>query len=531
MGVAKAAERKNSVANSVLTQPPVLHNPAKNPAPVLEEEESAEDAILKSIPSWVVITTYLSYIVLIVVGHVRDFFGFYFRRSKYSRLFVQNGYAPISSGFDTFYHRHMYMRLRDVFNRPITGVAGRTVHLLDRVTYNNNETFELTGKVREVLNLSSYNYLGFAQCEGPCAEAVEDSIRRLGIASTSPRTEIGSSELHYRLEETVAEFVGQEAALVVNMGFATNSTTIPALVGKGCLIISDELNHASLVSGSRLSGANIRVFKHNNARDLEQVVRDAIAQGQDRTHRPWKKILVVIEGLYSMEGNICCLPEIVALRRKYGFYLYLDEAHSIGAMGPNGRGICDYFGVNPKEVDILMGTFTKSFGAAGGYISGSKDLINSLRLTCHSSVYAESMPYPVLTQVYSSLRIIMGREGGDDGRRRIATLARNQRWLSQALRREGFVVLGHDSPVIPVLLMHPAKICLFSRLCLERGLAIVVVGYPATPIIASRVRICVSAAHSMEDLRYAMKVISEVGDILCLKFGSKTLAPPAITVN
>ncbi|KAJ3058054.1 serine palmitoyltransferase component, partial [Rhizoclosmatium hyalinum] len=323
--------------------------------------EELEHCIEKT-PLHVLITTYLSYFILIVTGHIRDFFGFRLNPEAFAHLRNKNGYAPLNSGFDTFYHRRLYVRIRDVFNRPITNVPGRTVTLLERESKDYNKTFALTGKTREVLNLSSYNYLGFAQNEGPCADAVEAAIKKYGVQSGASRFDQGTLDLHLEAENLVARFMGKEAAMIVSMGFATNSTTIPSLVSKGSLIISDELNHSSLVFGARVSGAAIRVFKHNDMKDLEQVLRDAIAQGQPRTHRPWKKILVVVEGLYSMEGNICNLPGIVALRNKYKFYLYLDEAHSVGAMGPNGRGICDYYGIDPSNVDILMGTFTKSFG-------------------------------------------------------------------------------------------------------------------------------------------------------------------------
>jgi serine palmitoyltransferase len=175
----------------------------------------------------------------------------------------------------------------------------------------------MTGNVKECLNLSSYNYLGFGENDGPCSDAVEQTVRKCGLSSGSSRLETGSLDLHLETEQLVARFMGQEAAIICSMGFATNSTMLPALVGKGCLIISDELNHSSLVFGARMSGAGIRVFKHNDAKDLEQVLRDAISQGQPRTHRPWKKILLVVEGLYSMEGNICKLPEFIELKKKY----------------------------------------------------------------------------------------------------------------------------------------------------------------------------------------------------------------------
>lgn len=192
----------------------------------------------------------------------------------------------------------------------------------------------------------------------------------------------------------------------------------------------------------------------------------------------------------------------------------------MGALGPNGRGICDYYGIDPCDVDILMGTFTKSFGAAGGYITGKKQLIDYLRLRSHSSVYSEPMSIPVLKQVYSSMKMIMGEEFGQEGRHRIQALARNSRYFCSELRKMGFIVYGNDSPVIPLLLMNPAKIAAFSREMLERGIAVVVVGYPATPIITSRVRFCISAAHTMEDLTRALEEISIVGDRLLLKMAN-----------
>ncbi|KAI9328413.1 pyridoxal phosphate-dependent transferase [Obelidium mucronatum] len=479
--------------------------------------DGAVEHCIEATPLHVLITTYLSYFILIVSGHVRDFFGFRLNPAAFSHLRNKNGYAPLNSGFDTFYHRRLYMRIRDVFNRPITNVPGRTVTLLDRTSKDYNKSFSLTGTKREVLNLSSYNYLGFAQNEGPCADAVETAIKKYGVSSGAARMDNGSSDLHLEAEALVARFMGKEAAMIVSMGFATNSTTLPSLVSKGSLIISDELNHSSLVFGARVSGAAIRVFKHNDMKDLESVLRDAISQGQPRTHRPWKKILVVVEGLYSMEGNICNLPGIVALKEKYKFYLYLDEAHSVGAMGPNGRGICDYFGIDPSNVDVLMGTFTKSFGGAGGYLAASKQVVDHMRFTSHSNIYAESITPPILQQIITSMRIIMGEENGNDGRRRIQQLALNSKFFCSELKRMGFIVYGVDSPVVPLLLCHPAKIPAFSREMLKRGIAVVVVGYPATPIITSRVRFCISAAHTMEDIKWALEQISEVGDMLCLK--------------
>jgi serine palmitoyltransferase len=266
-----------------------------------------------------------------------------------------------------------------------------------------------------------------------------------------------------------------------------------------------------------------------------------IAQGQPRTHRPWKKILVVVEGLYSMEGTMCNLPALIELKKRYKYYLFVDEAHSIGALGPSGRGVCDYFGIDPSEVDILMGTLTKSFGATGGYVSGPKAWIQKLRLHNAGSVYEESMSLVVLQQIWTSLRCIMGDEGGTEGEERLQRLAFNSRYLRLGLKRLGFIVYGtllmvkliqghDDSPIIPLLLYNPAKMPAFSHEMLKRKIAVVIVGYPATPLVQSRyvtsqrsnnsVRFCVSAAHTKDDLDRLLRACDEVGDILMLKFSS-----------
>ncbi len=475
-------------------------------------------------PYYYLLTTYISYLILIIFGHVRDFFGKRFREEQYRHLKARNGYAPLNSDFDNFYIRRLQMRIADCFARPTTGVPGRFINLLDRkpFVYNQSrQTFEPTGTTTETLNMSSYNYLGFAQSEGPCADAVEAAIRKYGIAMASPRGDSGTSDLHLEVEDLVANFVGKPAAMVFSMGFVTNATAFPALVGKGCLIISDELNHSSIRFGARLSGAMIEMFKHNDMADLETVLREVISQGQPRTHRPWKKILVAVEGLYSMEGNMCNLPGLLALKKKYKFNLFVDEAHSVGALGPRGRGVCDYFGIDPVEIDILMGTLTKSFGANGGYIAASKPFIDKLRISNAATLFAESPAPSVLVQIATSLRIITGELVPGQGEERLQRLAFNSRYLRLGLKRLGYIVYGHDdSPIIPVLLYNPAKMPAFSHEMLRRKISVVVVGYPATPLVASRARFCVSAAHTKDDLDRMLAACDQIGDILQLKFSS-----------
>lgn len=262
-------------------------------------------------------SSYCSYIILIVLGHMRDFFGKRFYPANYSHLMPRNGYAALNSDFDSFYTRRLKQRLDDCFARPVTGVAGRTIVCYDRASHDQNDSFQLSGTTTRALNVSSYNYLGFASSSGGCADAAEACIRKYGISGGGSRHDGATLDIHQQCEKLVARFLGVEAAMVISMGFAANSTTLPALVNKGCLLISDEYNHASIRFGSRLSGASVRWFKHNDMRALESLLREAISQGQPRTHRPWKKIMIVVEGLYSMEGSLVNLPALLELKRRY----------------------------------------------------------------------------------------------------------------------------------------------------------------------------------------------------------------------
>uniref|UniRef100_A0A673MV99 serine C-palmitoyltransferase n=1 Tax=Sinocyclocheilus rhinocerous TaxID=307959 RepID=A0A673MV99_9TELE len=480
-------------------------------------------------PMLLAVLTYMSYGILTIFGYLRDFM----REWKIEKCHIarereeQKDFVPLYQDFENFYTRNIYMRIRDSWNRPICSAPGATFDLVECSSNDYNWTFEYTGRVvKDVINLGSYNYLGFAENTGACATAAGEVTVKFGVGVASTRQEMGNLDRHEELEKLAASFLGVESAMVFGMGFATNSMNIPALVGKGCLILSDELNHASLVLGARLSGSTIRVFKHNNMQSLEKLLRDAIVHGQPRTHRPWKKILILVEGIFSMEGSIIRLPEVIALKKKYKAYLYLDEAHSIGALGLNGRGVVEYFGLDPKDVDVMMGTFTKSFSAAGGYIGGRKDLIDYMRTHSHSAIYATTMSLPVVEQIITSMKCIMGKDGTTIGLSRIQRLAENTVYFRRRLQEMGFIIYGNnDSPVVPMMLYMPAKLGAFGREMLKRNIGVVVVGFPATPIIESRARFCISAAHTKEMLDRALDVISEVGDLLQLKYSQHKVLP------
>lgn len=504
-------------------------------------------------------TTYLGYAVLIFVGHIRELCSKIFKRGRYvshtsNRDFPSNditSYAPLLKSFENFYTRRLYHRIQDCFNRPIASNPGSKIDVLERISFDGNKTMQVLGKLeniepddaemykngdfynvvggdrvtRNCLNLGSYNYLGFADdWNDTCKHDVVASVNDLPVSMSSSRMETGTSKLHAEVEKLVAEFVGKESAMVVNMGFNTNATTIPALMGRGDLIVSDELNHTSIVNGARTSGSAIRCFRHNDTKHLEDILREAIVMGQPRTRRPWKKIMVIVEGIYSMEGEYCDLRNVVRVCKKYGAYVYLDEAHSVGAMGPSGRGCTEYTEVDPADVDIMMGTFTKSFGGMGGYIAGDTVVIDELRKRCASSSYHNSLSPVVCQQILSSFKVIMGRDGTDVGKKKIAALRDNSNYFRMHLCDMGLHVLGHyDSPIMPVMLYNPTKIAAFSRECLKRGLAVVVVGFPAVPILMSRARFCISAGHTREELDRALVEIEEIADLLKLRYSRSRL--------
>lgn len=422
------------------------------------------------------------------------------------------GYATLYDDYGAFYTKCIFGRINDCFTRPIASKPGPWIEVIDRTGHEYAGDLGFTGNVRTCLNLGSYNYLGFADDSAVCLQDTSTCLEKYSTTTAAPRVNFGTTTIHQELEKLVARFVGKEDAIVFGMGYATNSTTLPSLVGKGGLIISDTLNHASLIVGIRNSEAEVRVYKHNDPKHLETVIRHAILNGQPRTRKPWTKILIVIEGIYSMEGEICRLPEIIAVKNKYKAYLYVDEAHSIGALGKRGRGVCDYWGVDPAEVDLLMGTFTKSFGSAGGYIAGSKEMISNIRATSFSSVYDTSMSVPCAQQIITSMKIIMGEQMPGEGAKRLEDLRNNSVYFRRRLKELGFWVFGdNDSPIIPVMLYSTATMVAFSRLCIKRNIAVVVAGYPATPLLLCRARFCMSAAHTKEDLEWALAELVEVG--------------------
>ena len=416
-----------------------------------------------NIPGIVAYFVYISYAVLIFMGHVRDFFAVVFQHGRYLRR-KNTGvpsdniqvYAPLLKSWENFFTRRLYSRIQDVFNRPISSNPGAVITVLERVSDDERKSMKVLGPIsnlntiqqkrdyergehftfshdgnvaRQCLNLGSYNYLGFGDdWLVSCAKDVKGSLNNYSVSGGSCRNEYGTTALHRELERTVATFLGKEDALVLNMGFNTNATTIPSLVGRGDLILSDELNHTSIVNGARASGAAIRTFRHNDIENLESVLREAVVMGRPRSRRVWNKILVIVEGIYSMEGEYCDLKNVVRICKRYGAYVYLDEAHSIGAMGPTGRGLSEFTGTDTADIDIMMGTFTKSFGGMGGYIAADKGTIDFLRQRCSASAYHNALSPVVCQQVLTCFKVISGQDGTTIGQTKLHALRDNSNY-------------------------------------------------------------------------------------------------------
>ena len=397
-----------------------------------------------------------SYTIMTLFGYLNDILRF-LNLTKKSLLEERNrdGFVPLYNSFENFYRRNIYTRINAAIGTPIVSIASTKTTVAERERDRETENkFFLSGKKHEVINFVSYNYLEMNQNKGPFADSVKNVIENGGIAIGSPVSELGTTRSVLELEEQLAKFLKVESSLVVGQGFSTNSTIIPALINeRKCLILADELNHTSIAMGCKLSStATVVRFKHNNMIDLENKLQEAVFGGH------YKKILIIVEGIYSMEGTIVNLPEVIRLKTKYKAYLYVDEAHSIGALGRHGRGVTDHFGIDPSSVDILMGTFTKSFGAAGGYVAGKKEIIDFIKATSHSCSYASPISPPVMKQIHCALQVIQDCGPSSIGRKKLDSLAENTRYFRERLTELGFLLIGHkESAVVPLLSFSPVK--------------------------------------------------------------------------
>lgn len=337
---------------------------------------------------------------------------------------------------------------------------------------------------QELLNFSSNDYLGLSR-HPALAEAAKEAIERYGTSSTASRLVCGSLDLYHQLEEKIARSKKAEAALTFANGYATAMGTIPAIVGKKDTIILDKLSHACLIDAAKLSGATLRVFPHNELGKLDKLLSSAKG-----------RILVVTESVFSMDGDQCPLAEIVALKNKHHALLFLDEAHAVGVVGPNGQGLAEELSLQ-EDVDFQMGTLGKALGSAGGYLAASREWIDLFINKSRSFIYSTAPPPSQAAASIAALKILASEEG---------QLLRKK--LSDHLA--GFHT---NSPIIPLIVGDNEDALTASRSLLNQGFLVPAIRYPTVPRGTARLRITLSAAHSPEDLSRLKQTLSSLETI------------------
>src|SRR6267378_2476595 len=349
---------------------------------------------------------------------------------------------------------------------------------------------------REVINLASNNYLGLTTHKA-VRKAALDAVKRYGVGAGAVRTIAGTMKLHLELEEQIAAFKNVEACVVFQSGFTANAGTVSAVLGKEDLIISDELNHASIIDGARLSKATIKVFKHKDVKDCERIL-------QENTNFPGKK-LIITDGVFSMDGDIAPLPELCELAEKYNCIMMVDDAHASGVLGRGGRGTVDHHQCHGR-VHIQVGTLSKAIGAMGGYVCGSRDLIDFLYLRARPFLFSTSHPPATAAACQAAFALL----DSPDGEKLVKKLWANTKFFKRELKRRGFQFKVSETPIIPIHVGDAAKAFEFSKKLFEAGVFAPAVGYPIVAEGKARLRAIVSAAHKREHLLKAADILAEV---------------------
>lgn len=357
----------------------------------------------------------------------------------------------------------------------------------------NNATTTVDG--RELINFSSYNYLALSG-EEAIASRAKAAIDRFGTSVSASRIVSGEIPLHRDLELDLARFIGVEDCLTFVSGHATNVTTIGHLFGKNDLICQDALSHNSIVEGCRLSGAMRLVFQHNDYEHLERLL--------DKHRHNFERALIVIEGVYSMDGDIADLPAFVDVKERYDAAIMVDEAHSIGVLGKSGKGLSEYFGVNPTAVDIWMGTLSKAFASCGGYIAGSNALIEFLKFTSPGFVFSVGMPPASVAAAQAALQIL---EEQPDRVQRLA--ARAELFLECAKAQGLNTGLSRGTPIIPIIAGSSTRAIQLSQALRPHGISAHPIVYPAVEDNAARVRFFIAADHTEQQIRYSVEKLAE----------------------
>jgi glycine C-acetyltransferase len=353
---------------------------------------------------------------------------------------------------------------------------------------------------KQVINLASNNYLGFTN-HPLLREAAIDAIRRYGVGSGAVRTIAGTMRIHMELEEKIARFKNVEACVVFQSGFAANAGTVSSVLGREDFIISDELNHASIIDGARLSRAKVKVFRHKDVAHAEELLQ----QVQDE---PGRK-LIITDGVFSMDGDIGPVDQLCALAEKYGAIMMVDDAHASGVLGRNGRGSVDHFHCHGR-VDIQVGTLSKAIGALGGYVCGSRDLIDYLRHRARPILFSTSHPPSVAATCIAAFDLLE-REP-----ERIERLWENSRYLKKSFAEAGFDVGGRttpasESPITPIIIGESAKAMEFSRRLFDAGVMATGIVFPTVPEGTARIRTIVTSEHTRPQMDAALETFVRVG--------------------
>src|SRR5579863_8430291 len=352
---------------------------------------------------------------------------------------------------------------------------------------------------KQVVNLASNNYLGLAN-HPKLIEAALAATREFGVGSGAVRTIAGTMRIHMELEEKIARFKNVEACVVFQSGFTANAGTVSAILGKDDFILSDELNHASIIDGARLSRAKIKVFRHKDVAHCEELLREVAGE-------PGHK-LVITDGVFSMDGDIGPVDRLAALAEKYGAIMMVDDAHASGVLGRNGRGSIDHFAMHGR-VDIQVGTLSKAIGALGGYVCGSKDLIDYLYHRARPFLFSTSHPPSVAATSIAAFDLL------EKEPERIERLWDNTRYFQGALRGAGFNLGGvntpaTETPITPVIVGEGGRTMEFSRALFEEGVMGTGIAFPTVPEGKARIRLILTSEHTKEQLDRALETLERV---------------------
>ncbi|HTK28054.1 MAG TPA: glycine C-acetyltransferase [Vicinamibacterales bacterium] len=347
---------------------------------------------------------------------------------------------------------------------------------------------------RQVVNLSSNNYLGLTT-HPRLREAALEATRRLGVGSGSVRTIAGTMDIHMELERRLAEFKRTEAVVVFQSGFAANAGTVAAVLSKEDVVVSDELNHASIIDGCRLSRATIKVFPHKDAAAARKVLESLPAA---------QRKLLITDGVFSMDGDLGALPELCALAEEFGCIMMVDDAHASGVFGKNGRGTVDHFGMHGR-VDIQVGTLSKAMGALGGYVAGSKALIEFLYHRARPFLFSTSHPPAVAAACLAAVDVMLEEP------QIIDRLWENARFFKAGLNALGFNTGLSESPITPVIVGEGARAMKLSDRLFEEGVFAQGIAFPTVARDKARVRTIVTSTHTRDELQYALDKFAAVG--------------------